>query len=75
MSVFYSVPGVPCAKMERFAGVDTQTCTSSQRGWRRVWDEVTFCLCRTHINLKPKPCRYVRVGPILRKANHCLYKN
>ena len=24
--MFHSVPGVPCAKMERFAGVDTQTC-------------------------------------------------
>ena len=23
MSMFHSVPGVPCAKMERFAGVDT----------------------------------------------------
>jgi len=28
MRVFHSVPGVPCAKMERFAGVDTQTCGS-----------------------------------------------
>ena len=28
MSVFHSVPGVPCAKTERFTGVDTQTCTS-----------------------------------------------
>jgi len=28
MSVFQGVPGVPCAKMERFAGVDTQTCAS-----------------------------------------------
>jgi hypothetical protein len=28
MSVFQSVPGVPCAKMEHFAGVDTQTCAS-----------------------------------------------
>jgi len=28
MSMFHSVPGVPRAKMERFAGVDTQTCAS-----------------------------------------------
>ena len=26
--MFHSVPGVPCAKMERFAGVVTQTCAS-----------------------------------------------
>ena len=31
ISMFHSVPGVPCAKMERmerFGGVDTQTCAS-----------------------------------------------
>jgi hypothetical protein len=35
MSVFHSVPGVPCVKMERmerFAGADTQTRASPQRG-------------------------------------------
>jgi len=40
ISVFHSVPGVPCAKMERmkrFGGVDTQTCASPQRCWRRVF--------------------------------------
>jgi hypothetical protein len=26
--MFRSVPGVPCGKVERFAGVDTQTCAS-----------------------------------------------
>jgi hypothetical protein len=28
MNMFHSVPGVPRVKMERFAGVDTQTCAS-----------------------------------------------
>ena len=28
MSMFHSVPGVPCAKMERFAGVDIQIYAS-----------------------------------------------
>jgi len=41
MSVFHIVPGVPRAKMERFAGVDTQICASPQRGRRRAWAEVT----------------------------------
>jgi hypothetical protein len=30
MSVFHSVPGVPRAKMERFASVDTQTNQPNQ---------------------------------------------
>ncbi|MDB5089312.1 MAG: hypothetical protein JWR09_3306 [Mucilaginibacter sp.] len=65
MSVFHSVPGVPCTKMERFAGVDTQTCasphlklqlhavvqrTSMKEGF---WGEAIVCLCRTHVNLIP----------------------
>jgi len=29
--MFHSVPGVPRAKMERFAGVDTQTCALPER--------------------------------------------
>jgi hypothetical protein len=48
--MFHGVPGVPHAKMERMercAGVDIQTYTSSQRGWRRVWGEETVCLFRT----------------------------
>ena len=49
--MFHSVPGVPLVKMERFAGVDTQTCASPQRGCRRVWGEVTVCLCRAQVNL------------------------
>ena len=32
MSMFHSVPGVPRVKMERFAGADSQTCASPQRG-------------------------------------------
>ena len=28
MRMFHSVPGVPCAKMERFSGLDTQACAS-----------------------------------------------
>jgi hypothetical protein len=55
MSMFHSVPGVPPVKMERFAGVDTQTCASPQRCWKRVLDEVTVCLCRTHVNLVSCP--------------------
>ncbi|SHM17641.1 hypothetical protein SAMN05216524_1011060 [Mucilaginibacter sp. OK098] len=46
ISMFYNVPGVPLVKMERFAIVDTQTCASPQRGWRKGWGEVTVCLCR-----------------------------
>jgi hypothetical protein len=49
--MFHSVPGVPRAKMERFAGVDTQTYASPQGGWRRVWGEMIVCLCRTHFKL------------------------
>ncbi|MDB5088251.1 MAG: hypothetical protein JWR09_2245 [Mucilaginibacter sp.] len=30
--MFHFVPGVPLEKMERFAGVDPQTCASPQRG-------------------------------------------
>ena len=55
MSVFHSVPGVPCAKMEHLAGVDTQTCALPDLKLRTIgegfWGEVTVCLCRTHINL------------------------
>ena len=50
--MFHSVPGVPRAKMERmerFAGLDIQTCASPKRGLRRVWVEVTVCLNRTHL--------------------------
>jgi hypothetical protein len=47
ISIFLGVPPVPRVKMERFAGVDTQTCALPQRGWRRVWDDVTICLCQT----------------------------
>jgi len=51
MSVFHSVPGVPRAKMERFAVVDTQTCASHYLKLHAIgevfWGEVIVCLCRT----------------------------
>ena len=59
MSMFHSVPGVPRAKMERFAGVDTQTCASPQRGCPKdfyegdgFWGEVIVCLSRTQVSLR-----------------------
>jgi len=57
MRVFHSVPGVPCAKMERFTGKHTQTCASPHLKLRLYvvgegfWGEGTVCLCRTHVNL------------------------
>jgi len=46
MSVFNSVPGVPCAKMERFAGMDTQTCASPHLKLHAVgegfWGEAAY---------------------------------
>ena len=31
MSMFHSVPGVPCGKMERFASINTKSCGSPHR--------------------------------------------
>jgi hypothetical protein len=40
MSVFHSVPGVPCAKMERFAGCAHKNLrlasSKATRGWRSL---------------------------------------
>ena len=54
--MLHSILGVPCAKMERFAGVDTQTCASLYLKIHAIkegfWGEVVVCLCRTQVKLK-----------------------